>query len=235
VPKIPKIEDHRVRVAAERRERTRKRLLEAALVVFSQHGVEGSVVDEVTTIAGVARGTFYNYFRTNEELLSTVATEATNEVVNAIEARFDEPPDGPPRIAAGIRSWLELVQRYPHVGAFFRRAGLYTLDLNVRSRILARDYMPRWVASGKLNLKCPELLWDIVSGSILAGINTIVLTGAPKDYAEEMTLRVLVALGVDFEEAASVAFAPLEPLVLPPDSLIERSVARFETLRTAAQ
>src|SRR5688572_6508878 len=89
----PPKQDHRVRVAALRREKMRARLLEAALIVFSQHGVEASVIDEITSVAGVSRGTFYNYFRTNEELLTAVAVEAGGEIAAAVMALFDEPPD----------------------------------------------------------------------------------------------------------------------------------------------
>jgi AcrR family transcriptional regulator len=205
----------------------RRRLLEAALVVFGQRGIEARVVDDITDVAQVSRGTFYNYFRTNEELLSAVAIEAANEVTSAIEARFDGPPDAAARIAVGVRSWLELVQRYPHIGALFRRAGLYVLDQNLKSRITARKYTPVWAKEGRFTLDRPELLFDIVSGTILAGINTVVTSRAPPGYAEEMAQRILIALGLDADEAASVAFEPLEPLVLPTDSLIERSVALF--------
>lgn len=222
--------DHRVRVAAERREKTRGRLLEAALIVYGQHGVEASIVDEIIAIAGVARGTYYNYFQSNEDLLQTVSNETANEMRQAVIGRFKSPPDGPYRIAAAIRSWLEIVERYPHVGTFFRRAGLYMLDTRLESRLEAEESVPRWTADGTFNLGSPEMLFDIVSGCILAGINRVVLSGAPKDYAETMTLRVLVALGCDFDEAREVAFAPLEPLILPPDSLIERSVSRTKEL-----
>lgn len=234
VPNTVETRDHRVRVAAERRERTRRRLLEAAIIVFGQHGVEASVVDEIIAFAGVARGTYYNYFQSNEELLRTVAFEAATEMAQAVAGRFQSPPDGPPRIAAGIRSWMEIAERYPHAGSFFRRAGLYMLDPGLQTRLEAEESVPRWATEGRANLGSPELIFDIMSGCILAGINRVVLDGAPKDYAENMTVRVLVALGFNFEEAHAFAFAPLEPLVLPPDSLIERSVARLKVCNAAS-
>ena len=61
-------EDHRVRMAAKRRERTRAKLMEAALLVFGERGAEAIVIDEVTQLAKVARGTLYNYFRGNRGL-----------------------------------------------------------------------------------------------------------------------------------------------------------------------
>ncbi|HNN08489.1 MAG TPA: helix-turn-helix domain-containing protein, partial [Azospira sp.] len=59
--------DHRTRVGQERRERTRAKLLAAALPVFAKHGADAAIIDSIIQQAGVARGTFYNYFRTNDE------------------------------------------------------------------------------------------------------------------------------------------------------------------------
>ena len=75
--------DHRPRVAAERRARMRRKLVESALFVFAEKGVDASVIEDVIAAAGVSRGTFYNYFRTNAELLAAAINELGNEVVDA--------------------------------------------------------------------------------------------------------------------------------------------------------
>ena len=62
--------DHRTRVAAERRARMHRKLVESALLVFAEKGVDASVIEDVIAAADVSRGTFYNYFRTNGELLA---------------------------------------------------------------------------------------------------------------------------------------------------------------------
>ena len=49
-------------MAAERRARMRRTLVEAALLVFAEKGVDASVIDDVITAAGVSRGTFYKLF-----------------------------------------------------------------------------------------------------------------------------------------------------------------------------
>ena len=74
--------DHRPRVAAERRTRMRRKLVESALFVFAEKGVDASVIEDVIAAAGVSRGTFYNYFRTNGELLAAAIDELGNEVVD---------------------------------------------------------------------------------------------------------------------------------------------------------
>ncbi|MBO6634516.1 MAG: helix-turn-helix transcriptional regulator, partial [Parvibaculum sp.] len=36
-------------------------LIEASLRLFAQKGVDATTIDEIVTVAGVAKGTFYNY------------------------------------------------------------------------------------------------------------------------------------------------------------------------------
>lgn len=221
----PAKEDHRVRVAAKRREKMRGRLIEAALIVFGR-GVEASVIDEVTSLAGVSRGTFYNYFRTDEELLIAAAIEAGNEIAAAVMALFDEPPDPAVRAAVGIRHWLALAKEHKHLAGFLRRAGMMVLDQTLTARAETRRYLPMGVERGRFNLQNPELAFDIIGGATLAGINTEATVGTPAGYSEELAERVLIALGLSPAEAREIAFAPLPPIKLAEGSVIIRSASR---------
>lgn len=223
--------DHRSRVAAQRREKMRGRLMEAALIVFAQKGVDAGAIDEVTSVAGVSRGTFYNYFRTAEELLIAVAVEAGNEIAAAVMALFESPPDPAVRAAVGIRHWLALAREHKHLAAFFRRAGMMVLDQTLAARAETRRYLPIGVEQRRFNLENPELAFDLIGGAVLAGINTLATVGAPNGYAEELAERVLIALGLPPAEAREIAFAPLPAIALAEGSLIQRSARKIEQMR----
>jgi AcrR family transcriptional regulator len=47
----------------------RDRLYEAALALFREQGYENTTVDQITRRAGVAKGTFFNYFPTKDTVL----------------------------------------------------------------------------------------------------------------------------------------------------------------------
>ena len=47
--------DHRPRVAAERRARMRRKLVESALLVFAEKGVDASVIEDVIAAATLGR------------------------------------------------------------------------------------------------------------------------------------------------------------------------------------
>jgi AcrR family transcriptional regulator len=215
-------EDHRVRVAAKRRERTRAKLMDAALLVFGQRGTEAIIIDEVIQLAGVARGTFYNYFRGNEDLLDAVATEAGNElmrVTDPIVQRYSDPAE---RVATGIRLWLSLSRDYPHLGAFLWRAGPHVLNNNS----LVKDYLPRdlaaGIASGRFTVTDPRLAFDLVSGPVVAAITTLLSHEVPSDYADRLAASVMMALGMSPAEAQRIGSIPLERASVAHDSLIGR-------------
>jgi len=66
----------RWRAGAERRQRMRLRLIESALPVFAEKGLDAASIDDVIAAAGVSRGTFYNYFRTDVELAAAVSDDS---------------------------------------------------------------------------------------------------------------------------------------------------------------
>ena len=53
---------------AENKDRTKERILEAALKLFNKYGVEGTTTKQVSKAAGIAEGTLFNYFKTKEDL-----------------------------------------------------------------------------------------------------------------------------------------------------------------------
>jgi len=47
----------------------RERLYEAALSLFRSQGYDATTVDQITRRAGLAKGTFFNYFPTKDAVL----------------------------------------------------------------------------------------------------------------------------------------------------------------------
>ncbi len=64
---------------------TRERLYRAARSVFAERGLSASTVEEITKTAGVAKGTFFNYFRTKEEVFTVFIEIQLANVAAAVE------------------------------------------------------------------------------------------------------------------------------------------------------
>jgi AcrR family transcriptional regulator len=77
--------------AQKRAFRTRKKLKEAALDVFSEKSVDAATVEEITEKADVGKGTLYQHFDDKEEIVITLVEEAVEHLIEFIRAYSAEP------------------------------------------------------------------------------------------------------------------------------------------------
>jgi AcrR family transcriptional regulator len=101
---------------AQQRERTREALVDAAVQVVGEHGYAGASVTAITRRAGVAQGTFYNYFDSREDLfdrlLPTLARTMLERIRQAelqVRGRGEQA-----REEAGLRAYFEFLRDVPH-------------------------------------------------------------------------------------------------------------------------
>ena len=203
------MEDHRVRVGAQRREKTRLRLMESALTVFTEKGPDIAVIEDFIAAAGVSRGTFYNHFKTTHELLLALATAMSDEVLHIVDPIVLGLDDPVQRFATGTRLYMQMALRYPLWGSFITRVGTRIATRGqLIDQYLTRDLT---LALKRRRLKVDSVLVarDIVLGSIFYGIETM-LTEPTRDHHPEHIMRcVLIGLGLDAPEAEEIAFMPL--------------------------
>ena len=206
------LEDHRPRVAAERRARMRRTLVEAALLVFAEKGVDASVIDDVITAAGVSRGTFYNYFRTNGELLIAANEELGNELVRHIEERVASLSTPAARLATGIRLYFDVARRFPLLAHFLARVGPQAAGPSN----LLYTYLPVHLAEG---IKRGEFVGmamlaalDIIVGSGILVVTRISAGEADDKYLHACLLGLMRSLGYPSERAEALVTTPLLPL-----------------------
>jgi AcrR family transcriptional regulator len=68
----------------------REELLDTALALFLEHGYERTSVEQITADVGVAKGTFYHYFATKQELLEQLVARFSADVFAAVEVALAE-------------------------------------------------------------------------------------------------------------------------------------------------
>jgi AcrR family transcriptional regulator len=74
-------------------ERNRKRLLDAAVEVFAEHGLEASTA-EIARRAGVGQGTVFRRFPTKDDLVAAIVVDRLGEIAAAATALLVQPPAG---------------------------------------------------------------------------------------------------------------------------------------------
>lgn len=216
--------DFRTRVAAEKRERMRARLIEAALQVFNAKGIEDTVIEDLITHAQVSRGTFYNHFRTTEEVMAAVLQELVHELLMLIDAAILDRPDPAERLACGVRMVLHAARQFPQAGHFISRVGVArNLDKIPALGNLMRDLIEA-NQMGRFTLANPMLGVDLVAGTTSAAMYTLSLRpDLPEDYPQEIAFHLLLGLGMTRTAARKLVCKPIQLLELPADALLMRT------------
>ena len=218
-------ENHRTRVAAERRERTRARLLQGALQVFSEKGPGAAVIDDVIALAGMSRGSFYNYFRTNEELLQAVSTEIGNELLRIIDPVVQQRDDTVARMACGTRLLLHTARKFPLLGTFLARLAWPAAAPHLQGiQFLGRD-LQAGIEQGKFDCEI-RIGIDLVMGTMFSAASSLAFEPLPDEYPEAMVKALLKGLGVKEQAAAKAVAAPLPEVMLQEDSILLGALVR---------
>ncbi len=73
---------------------TRSALFSAAATVVGKHGYEGASIARITELAGVANGTFYNYFETRQDLFDQLLPAEGERLLDYIRENVDRNASG---------------------------------------------------------------------------------------------------------------------------------------------
>jgi AcrR family transcriptional regulator len=216
----PPKSDHRPRVGEQRRARMRRRLVESAMRVFAQKGVGASVIEDVIADAGVSRGTFYNYFASNDDLLAAAKEELGRDLVDVAETRVMQVAGGANRLAVGALLFLGVARDCPLFGRFMARVGLQATGPGG----LIHRYMPTHIQDGVtegdfLPMPLPVAL-DLIAGAAIAGVERMMRGDAGPDHPAQIVAAILRGLGMAPGDAARIAFQPVAPLSPAQDSLL---------------
>jgi AcrR family transcriptional regulator len=97
------------RVSQEHRAARRRQILDAARRCFVRNGFHATSMQDVLAEANLSAGAVYRYFRSKEDIVEAIATEALAELTAAFEAMFD--PDAPPPLEEVLGGILATLQR----------------------------------------------------------------------------------------------------------------------------
>lgn len=98
-------------VPGEKRERTRRRLVEAAFRVVAERGFQAATVDRISAAAGVSTGALYANFKTKDDLLFEAFEEHLRWFADGL-AGVVQATDLNAAIASWIRSFGEQTEQF---------------------------------------------------------------------------------------------------------------------------
>ena len=133
-----------------RRERTHRKLLDAAKALFARQGVESTRINEITDEADVGFGSFYNHFESKEAIVEAVLGEqvaAHGTAVELVTADLDDPAE---IVAVAHRYFVNLARIDPDWGWLLIR-----LDLKLSLESLgpfAQQDLERGIRAGRFHV-----------------------------------------------------------------------------------
>lgn len=179
----------------------REELLDAAVEVLSDQGPTGVKVEDITNAAGTAKGNFYRYFASVDELLVAVRDHLLDQYIAALVARREANPDA---------GWWQVIDDEAHRFLDYH-VGLGPLhdvlfhspaaDAHPPSRersagLLLGELIAAGAADGSFRADDPETLGELLFHTLHGAADTI-RSGADRDRVETSLLQILrSALGV---------------------------------------
>jgi TetR/AcrR family transcriptional regulator, ethionamide resistance regulator len=213
-------QDHRPRVAAERRERMRARLLGSALQLVATKGPAATSIDDIIAAAEVSRGTFYKYFPSPDALVRELAFEVAKDLVYLADPVVRERDDPAERVACGIRLVARLALHHPAAAGFLVQLGWPDTQAdNVLLDFVRRD-LAEGMKQGRFRQMPMPLALNMVSGGVIGAIHCMLKGACEPDFPEMTAAAVLRALGVAGKMADALAGKRLEPQPYFPEGLL---------------
>jgi len=214
--------DHRTRTGARRRKRMRRRLIESALVVIAERGIEGAGVDEVIRTAGVSRGSYYNYFSTTRELVQAAGDELKGELFAEIVKAVEHLPDPASQVAGGFAVLAATVTAYPQLAHFVQ--SLDFADSGPVSEIAERfpALLRAGVEAGQFVEQPSEAMIDLITGCVVKCVARSTRGDLNPTYTRHLIASVLRGLGLSPDQAWAISAIEAKPLDLTDNGLLGR-------------
>lgn len=92
--------------------KTKRRIFNTAVKIFSEKGYDNASVEEITAVAGVAKGSLYYHFSKKEEIFDMLLEEGFNLLKNNIEIKTKNCNTALEKIKAVILIQVKITVRY---------------------------------------------------------------------------------------------------------------------------
>ena len=92
--------------------KTKRRIFNTAVKIFSEKGYDNASVEEITAVAGVAKGSLYYHFSKKEDILDLLLEEGMNLLKNNIEIKTRNCTTALEKIKAVILIQVKVTVKY---------------------------------------------------------------------------------------------------------------------------
>jgi AcrR family transcriptional regulator len=171
-------------------------------------GVEGATIAMITEDADVAFGSFYNYFKSKEEVALAVFTERIEQIAKVTDSIREMVPDPALRISYVQHLLMREARSDPLWGWFLVRAGTTLDDIRQTFHDRAMKTLLEGLQLGRFTFGCVEVVITITIASLFAVVRATLEERVPQDAATSTVELLLRMYGISAQEAAALARTP---------------------------
>jgi AcrR family transcriptional regulator len=188
--------ERRAEIGQEKRARTRREILSTTYSLVGRKDGHLTCIEEICSSAHISRATFYNYFSSIKELFDALAYEISHDINVRIRALLSSMPPGAFRVSAAARLYLHQVR----IDQAWGRA---MVNLTGTGPQFGLDSLPHVIQAiaegielGEFQIPNVEVGCDLVMGTVLSAMMSMVRDPFPDDYPEMIVRQILIGLGV---------------------------------------
>jgi len=188
----------------KKKARTRQLLLDTALEVLAEQG-EGFSVADLASRAGVSHGTFYNYFSDREQVVEALVPHIVGRFAERMATEVTD-TDPAARFARITANGFDIAIREPDTVRVALRIDAVQQGLLADGPLahFGQDLLDGY-ATGRFLGSLDDGTVDLVLGGLLFASRRIIDGEHSPEYRISILRRVLQALGIEAEEAATLA------------------------------
>lgn len=193
----------------ERRNSTRRRIIEAALQVFADKGYHAAAVDDIVRASSTSKGAVYFHFPNKQGIFLALVDHLAGQLIDRMEGAISTERGGISKVDAALRTALEAFASHRSLARILlvEVVGLgHGFDpqlesLRCRFSDAIRRHLDRAVADGSI----PPQNTEIAAQAWLGAINEVVGRWLCAESPEPLerwlpSLRVLLLRSVGFDE-----------------------------------
>jgi AcrR family transcriptional regulator len=201
--------ERRAEIGQERRSRTRQLLMTSAARLIASRGADGLTIDDFIKEAGMARGTFYNYYTSREELIEALWQHVGKTPFRMINKIIANNPDPAQRLVGGFQMMLRRAHEDHIWGWLVFRLTATASDLASDLRSFPLVDIRAGLKSGRFAGIDEDAACDYFMGVEMMALKAVIVAERSHDYAAQCGKAILKGLGLSDNDAHAVVSQPL--------------------------
>jgi|TARA_B110000238_G_scaffold81789_1_gene90048 AcrR family transcriptional regulator len=198
-----------------KRERTRRKLLTATRDLIYDRGIERVAILEITDAAGVAAGSFYNYFENKTAIVAAIVDDFHEVFESHLSETRTRLKDPAMRLSVSLKYFFAQSQENEAWRSFIISAGLSDQQVLAQSARQCRDDIALGTRGGRFKTENVAITQSLITGMATHVALEIQRGRLPRTAVFETVRHILRMLGLPDIAAKAFAYAPLPTISAP--------------------